>query len=74
MQIILLERVPKLGQMGDVVKVTVYLKEGADWKAMNEEYRKHFNEPLPARTSLFRSGLANPEMMLEVEATAIHPI
>ena len=57
--------------MDNVVKVTVYLKEGVDWKAMNAEYVRHFSEPLPARTSLFCSGLANPEMLVEIEAIAV---
>ena len=53
-----------------VVKVTLYLKEGVDPAAVNEEYRAHFGEPLPARASVFVSRLKSPEMLVEIEAVA----
>lgn len=34
----------------DVVKVNVYLTDMNNFTAMNEEYKKYFNEPFPART------------------------
>ena len=34
-----------------VVKATVFMKDGVDSAAMNEEYLRHFREPLPARRS-----------------------
>lgn len=38
-------------RLDDVVKVTVYLQEIADWGAFNAEYETVFaNEPRPART------------------------
>jgi 2-iminobutanoate/2-iminopropanoate deaminase len=57
--------------MSDVVKTTVFLKEGADSNVMSEEYVKHFSEPLPARSSLVVSRLKNAEMLIEIEAVAI---
>jgi 2-iminobutanoate/2-iminopropanoate deaminase len=57
--------------LDDVVKTTVFLKEGADSAAMSEEYAKHFSEPLPARSSLVVSHLKNPEMLIEIEAIAV---
>jgi 2-iminobutanoate/2-iminopropanoate deaminase len=57
--------------LADVVKTTVYLKEGVDSNAMSEEYAKHFSEPLPARSSLVVSRLKNAEMLIEIEAVAI---
>jgi 2-iminobutanoate/2-iminopropanoate deaminase len=57
--------------LADVVKTTVYLKEGADSTAMSEEYVKHFSEPLPARSSVAVSRLKNAEMLIEIEAVAI---
>src|SRR5439155_1081904 len=53
-----------------VVKVTVYMKDGVDPAAVNEEYRTHFAEPLPARSSVFVSRLKSPEMLIEIEAVA----
>jgi 2-iminobutanoate/2-iminopropanoate deaminase len=57
--------------LGDVVKTTVYLKEGADSAAMSEEYASHFNDPLPARSSVVVTRLKNPEMLVEIEAIAV---
>lgn len=57
--------------LADVVKPTVYLKEGADSAAMSEEYAKHFTDPLPARSSVVVSHLKNPEMLIEIEAIAV---
>ena len=57
--------------MADVVKTTIYLKEGADSKAFNEVYERHFPEPLPARSLIFVSRLKNPEMLVEMEAVAV---
>jgi len=57
--------------LNDVVKTTVYLKEGADSAAMSEEYASHFADPLPARSSVVVARLKNPEMLIEIEAIAV---
>jgi 2-iminobutanoate/2-iminopropanoate deaminase len=57
--------------LNDVVKTTVYLKEGADSTAMSEEYATHFSDPLPARSSVVVTRLKNPEMLIEIEAIAV---
>ena len=57
--------------MADVVKTTVYIKEGTATGPLNEEWVKHFDEPLPARSSVFVARLKNPEMLVEIEAVAI---
>ena len=57
--------------MADVVKTTVYLKEGTPTGPLNEQWTEHFGEPLPARSSVFVARLKNPEMLIEVEAVAI---
>jgi 2-iminobutanoate/2-iminopropanoate deaminase len=38
--------------LGDVVRVGVYLTDMADFAAMNEAYSRHFTEPYPARTAI----------------------
>jgi 2-iminobutanoate/2-iminopropanoate deaminase len=38
--------------LGDVVRVGVYLTDMADFAAMNETYGRHFTEPYPARTAI----------------------
>jgi len=57
--------------LSDVVKTTVYLKEGADSAAMSEEYASHLQNPLPARSSVVVTRLKNPEMLVEIEAIAV---
>lgn len=38
--------------LGDVVRVGVYLADMADFAAMNEVYARHFTKPYPARTAI----------------------
>jgi 2-iminobutanoate/2-iminopropanoate deaminase len=38
--------------LGDVVRVGVYLADMADFAAMNEVYGRHFSRPYPARTAI----------------------
>ncbi|MPZ84868.1 MAG: RidA family protein [Actinophytocola sp.] len=38
--------------LGDVVRVGVYLTDMSDFAAMNEAYSGHFTEPYPARTAI----------------------
>ncbi|SCK13357.1 Enamine deaminase RidA, house cleaning of reactive enamine intermediates, YjgF/YER057c/UK114 family [Variovorax sp. HW608] len=55
--------------LDDVVQVAVHLVDGADFAAFNAEYRKHFRDPLPVRTTVVASLLA-PGARLEVTVTA----
>jgi 2-iminobutanoate/2-iminopropanoate deaminase len=57
--------------LDDVVKTTVYLKDGADAAAMSEAYASHFRDPLPARSSVVVTRLKNPQMLVEIEAIAV---
>ncbi len=41
----------------DVVKVNVYLVDMGDFPAMNETYKRRFEEPFPARTTIGVSAL-----------------
>lgn len=56
--------------VGDVVKVTVFLTDMADFAAMNEVYRETFSEPFPARTCIAVAGLPLGAP-LEIEALAV---
>ena len=38
--------------LGDVVRVGVYLTDMSQFAAMNEVYRRYFTEPYPARTAI----------------------
>ena len=55
----------------DMVKNTVYLKEGTPTGPLNEQWFKRCPEPLPARSSVFVARLENPEMLIELEAVAV---
>jgi 2-iminobutanoate/2-iminopropanoate deaminase len=54
--------------LGDVVRVGVYLTDMADFAAMNEVYRMHFEAPYPARTAI---GVAALPLGAAVEIDAI---
>ena len=55
--------------LDDVVQVAVHLVDGADFAAFNAEYRKHFRDPLPVRTTVV-AGLLATGARLEVTVTA----
>ena len=38
--------------LGDVVRVGVYLTDMSQFAAMNDVYRQHFTQPYPARTAI----------------------
>lgn len=43
--------------LGDVVRVGVYLTDPNDFAAMNEVYGRHFTDPYPARTTIVVAAL-----------------
>ena len=59
-------------QMADVVKCTVFLKDGRDFAAMNQVYTEFFALAKPARSTV-EVRFANPDMKIEVEAIAYLP-
>ena len=56
--------------MSDVVKVTVFLSDMADFGAMNDVYKRYFAEPFPARASVAVKELPKGAP-LEIEAIAV---
>ena len=55
--------------LDDVVQVAVHLVDEADFAAFNAEYRQHFKDPLPVRTTVVARLLA-PGALIEVTVTA----
>lgn len=55
--------------MSDVVKCNVYLRDGNDFKAMNEVYKEFFGEQRPARTTV-AVAFADPTMKVEIDCVA----
>jgi len=53
----------------DIVKVSVFLTDVADFAAMNEAYAAVFSSPYPARTTVFVTLL--PGMLIEADVVAI---
>ena len=56
--------------LDDVVKVTVWLTDTADFAAMNEIYRRWFDAPRPVRACV-RADLMGQNLLVEIEATAV---
>ncbi len=59
------------GSLHDVVKVTVFLANPADFKPMNEAYKDYFPEEPPAR-SISRLGADVPNLLVSIDAIAVH--
>ena len=56
--------------MGDVLKVTVFLIDINDRQAINPVRQEFFGDARPASTLIEISALADPEMLVEIEAVA----
>jgi len=55
--------------LGDVVRVTYIVPNGADFEACWPVLRRHFGAVRPAAT-MISAGLADPRMKIEIEVTA----
>lgn len=53
----------------DVFKVNIYVKDLADWPAMNVVYKKYFREPFPVRAAV-QTGLLMT-LLVEIEMWAV---
>ncbi len=58
--------------LADVVKCSVFLREGRDFARMNEVYSEFFGEHKPARTTV-ETKFANASMKIEVDCIAYKP-
>lgn len=58
--------------MQDVVKCSVFLKDGNDFAKMNEVYKEFFGDAKPARTTV-ATAFANPQMKVEIDCIAYKP-
>ena len=58
--------------ISDVVKCSVFLRDGSDFAAMNEVYGEFFGEQEPARTTV-EVRFANPTMRVEIDCIAYQP-
>jgi enamine deaminase RidA (YjgF/YER057c/UK114 family) len=64
-----------LGEMGgtldDIVTVTCYVKSMEGLKEHHQVRLKHFKKPYPASTLIQISEFATPDLLLEINATAV---
>jgi 2-iminobutanoate/2-iminopropanoate deaminase len=58
--------------MADVVKCSVFLRDGKDFAAMNEVYAQFFGDAKPARTTI-AVAFAIPGIKVEMDAIAYKP-
>jgi 2-iminobutanoate/2-iminopropanoate deaminase len=57
--------------LADVIKVTVFIKDMADYAGMNEVYSRYFpKDDCPARATV-QATLFRPEVLVEIEALAV---
>ena len=56
----------------DVVRCAVFLKDGSEFKAMNEVYAEFFGDSRPARTTIV-CEFVSPDMRIEIDCVAYKP-
>jgi len=59
------------GTMGDIVKVTVYIRDMEMFKEIHEVRARYFEKPYPASTMVEVSRLVDEELLIEIEAIAV---
>ena len=57
--------------LGNVAKVTVSLRNVADFPGLNEVFTKYFPKDPPARTTIVTDGLSAPGALVEISVVAI---
>lgn len=55
----------------DVVRTRIYLTDIGRWQEVARAHRETFGDVRPASSMLEISGLAEPEMLVEIEAVAV---
>jgi 2-aminomuconate deaminase len=61
-------------QLRDVVEVSTFLRDMADFAAYNEVYAEFFGFDGPARTTVAVAALPHPELLIEIKAVAYRPV
>jgi 2-iminobutanoate/2-iminopropanoate deaminase len=57
--------------MGDIVKLTVFIRDIGLFDKIHDIRRAHFEEPYPASSMVEVSMLADPDLLIEIEAVAV---
>lgn len=59
--------------LGDLVQITAFLVDMADFAAYNETYAEFFTEDGPTRTTVAVRELPHPDLLIEMQAVAYKP-
>jgi 2-aminomuconate deaminase len=59
--------------LADLVQVTSYLVDMADFDAYNAAYAEFFDETGPTRTTVAVRALPHPDLLIEIQAIAYRP-
>ncbi len=59
------------GEMEDIVKVTVFILDMAQYDEIHEVRRRYFSEPYPASSMVEVSALIDPRLLIEIEAVVV---
>jgi 2-iminobutanoate/2-iminopropanoate deaminase len=59
------------GTMDDIVKLTVYIRDMKLFDRIHDVRRHYFKEPYPASAMVEVSMLADPDLLIEIEAIAV---
>lgn len=57
--------------MGDIVKLTVFIRDMELFDQIHDIRREYFEEPYPASSMVEVSMLADPDLLIEIEAVAV---
>lgn len=55
----------------DIVRTRIFLKNVSDWEEVGRAHGEYFNKIKPASTMLAVLSMIDPEILVEIEATAI---
>jgi 2-iminobutanoate/2-iminopropanoate deaminase len=55
--------------LSNIARTTVFLRNTADFKRMNDVYRSYFSDNPPARTTV-EARLPSPDMLVTIDAIA----
>lgn len=59
------------GRLQDIVSMTVFLTDSSQWARMAEIRAETFGPAYPACAAITVAGLADPDMLVEVQAVAV---
>ena len=55
----------------DIVRVRIYVREITDWEKVGKAFYEYFKDIKPAATMVEVNSLIDPQLLVEMEATAI---